>query len=75
MADRNPSVEEEIFISKLSLVDLAGSERGTTLVANNQRIVEGTKINQSLLVFFGSGIIPHKAFPVIQPLRTTSPGY
>ena len=48
--DKNPSVEEVISVSKFSLVDLAGSERGGALWNNNQRIVEGTKINQSLLV-------------------------
>ena len=31
-------------------MDLAGSERGVAVWNNNQRIVEGTKINQSLLV-------------------------
>lgn len=50
VTDKNPSLNPEIFISKFSMVDLAGSERGGTMGSNNQRLVEGTKINQSLLV-------------------------
>ena len=37
-------------ISRLNLVDLAGSERATNTTNKGQRMVEGAKINQSLLV-------------------------
>lgn len=40
--------KEEVNIGKLSLVDLAGSERAVG--GKNQRQLEGSKINKSLLV-------------------------
>jgi kinesin family protein 18/19 len=39
----------ETLIGKLSLIDLAGSERGTVTENRGIRLVEGAKINRSLL--------------------------
>lgn len=39
----------ETLIGKLSLIDLAGSERGTVTENRGLRLVEGAKINRSLL--------------------------
>lgn len=44
------SNKTEIKSSKLSLVDLAGSERASATSNRGQRMVEGAKINQSLLI-------------------------
>lgn len=48
--DRNQGIEEQINAAKLLLVDLAGSERAANTQNSGQRMVEGGKINQSLLV-------------------------
>lgn len=39
----------ESVIGKLSLIDLAGSERGTVTENRGIRLMEGAKINRSLL--------------------------
>ena len=39
----------ESIIGKLSLIDLAGSERGTVTENRGLRLMEGAKINRSLL--------------------------
>lgn len=39
----------ENFLGKLSLIDLAGSERGTVTENRGIRLLEGAKINRSLL--------------------------
>ncbi len=44
------STVEESVSSKLFLIDLAGSERASNTTNKGQRMVEGAKINQSLLV-------------------------
>lgn len=44
---RNTTVEN--IIGKLSLIDLAGSERGTVTENRGLRLMEGAKINRSLL--------------------------
>lgn len=44
---RNTTVEN--IIGKLSLIDLAGSERGTVTENRGIRLMEGAKINRSLL--------------------------
>jgi kinesin family protein 18/19 len=44
------STVEETVGSKLVMVDLAGSERGANTTNRGMRMVEGAKINQSLLV-------------------------
>ena len=47
--DRSPGVEDTVRIGKLSLVDLAGSERASKTNNRGQRMLEGAKINRSLL--------------------------
>jgi kinesin family protein 18/19 len=47
--DRTKNIEQEMLCGKLSLVDLAGSERGTVTENRGIRLVEGAKINTSLL--------------------------
>lgn len=49
MKDKTKNTEEEILCGKLSLVDLAGSERGTVTENRGIRLMEGAKINTSLL--------------------------
>ena len=48
--DKAQSTTDETQISRLSLVDLAGSERASNTTNKGQRMVEGAKITQSLLV-------------------------
>jgi len=48
--DKNQGVDEEVNMAKFSLIDLAGSERGANNSNRGIRLLEGTKINQSLLV-------------------------
>ena len=48
--DKAQSTNEETQVSRLSLVDLAGSERAANTTNKGQRMMEGAKINQSLLV-------------------------
>lgn len=47
--DKTKNVEHEVLCGKLSLVDLAGSERGTVTENRGIRLMEGAKINTSLL--------------------------
>jgi kinesin family protein 18/19 len=47
--DRIQSTEVDIYQGKLSLIDLAGSERGTVTENRGIRLLEGAKINRSLL--------------------------
>lgn len=47
--DKVKNIEEEFLCGKLSLVDLAGSERGTVTENRGIRLMEGAKINTSLL--------------------------
>ena len=47
--DKTKNVEHEVLCGKLSLVDLAGSERGTVTENRGIRLLEGAKINTSLL--------------------------
>ena len=47
--DRAPGTEEHVKTGKLSLVDLAGSERASKTNNRGQRMLEGAKINRSLL--------------------------
>jgi len=47
--DKLQNIEEEFLCGKLSLVDLAGSERGTVTENRGIRLMEGAKINTSLL--------------------------
>lgn len=47
--DKTKNIEEEVLCGKLSLVDLAGSERGTVTENRGIRLLEGAKINTSLL--------------------------
>ena len=44
---KNTTIEN--IIGKLSLIDLAGSERGTVTENRGLRLMEGAKINRSLL--------------------------
>lgn len=46
---RTRSINVETLVGKLSLIDLAGSERGTVTENRGIRLVEGAKINRSLL--------------------------
>lgn len=48
--EKNQGLSTDIRTSKLSLVDLAGSERASNTTNRGIRMVEGAKINQSLLV-------------------------
>ncbi|EAS04332.2 kinesin motor catalytic domain protein (macronuclear) [Tetrahymena thermophila SB210] len=48
--DKASGIQSEIQYSKLSLVDLAGSERAANTQNRGIRLIEGAKINQSLLV-------------------------
>lgn len=47
--DKTKNTEHEVLCGKLSLVDLAGSERGTVTENRGIRLMEGAKINTSLL--------------------------
>ncbi|OMJ95238.1 hypothetical protein SteCoe_1450 [Stentor coeruleus] len=47
--DRIQATEVDIYQAKLSLIDLAGSERGTVTENRGIRLLEGAKINRSLL--------------------------
>lgn len=47
--DRARGTSYEVMHSKLSLIDLAGSERGTSTGNRGIRMMEGAKINRSLL--------------------------
>ena len=47
--DRIQATEVDIYQGKLSLIDLAGSERGTVTENRGIRLLEGAKINRSLL--------------------------
>lgn len=47
--DKLKNIEEQFLCGKLSLVDLAGSERGTVTENRGIRLMEGAKINTSLL--------------------------
>jgi len=49
ITDKNKGTDYDILESKLSLIDLAGSERGTVTENRGLRLVEGAKINRSLL--------------------------
>ncbi|KAH9981852.1 kinesin-domain-containing protein [Russula compacta] len=46
---RTASLTEERFMGTLSIIDLAGSERAAATTNMGQRMVEGAKINKSLL--------------------------
>jgi kinesin family protein 18/19 len=46
---KTKSTNVETLIGKLSLIDLAGSERGTVTENRGLRLMEGAKINRSLL--------------------------
>jgi kinesin family protein 18/19 len=46
---RTKNTSVETLIGKLSLIDLAGSERGTATENRGIRLMEGAKINRSLL--------------------------
>lgn len=46
---RTRSINVETLIGKLSLIDLAGSQRGTATENRGIRLMEGAKINRSLL--------------------------
>lgn len=48
--EKNQGFSTDIKTSKLSLVDLAGSERASNTTNRGIRMVEGAKINQSLLI-------------------------
>ena len=47
--DKTKNIHQEVLCGKLSLVDLAGSERGTVTENRGIRLMEGAKINTSLL--------------------------
>lgn len=47
--NRTRNTEMDILMGKLSLIDLAGSERGTVTENRGIRLLEGAKINRSLL--------------------------
>ena len=47
--DKTKSTNMEMLCGKLSLIDLAGSERGSVTENRGIRLVEGAKINRSLL--------------------------
>ncbi|OMJ85996.1 hypothetical protein SteCoe_12564 [Stentor coeruleus] len=47
--DRIQATEVDVYQGKLSLIDLAGSERGTVTENRGIRLLEGAKINRSLL--------------------------
>lgn len=47
--DKTKNIHHEVLCGKLSLVDLAGSERGTVTENRGIRLMEGAKINTSLL--------------------------
>lgn len=47
--DKIKNTTEEVLCGKLSLVDLAGSERGTVTENRGIRLLEGARINTSLL--------------------------
>ena len=49
MRDKIKNTEQEVLCGKLSLIDLAGSERGTVTGNRGIRLMEGAKINTSLL--------------------------
>ena len=46
---KTKNIHVENFLGKLSLIDLAGSERGTVTENRGLRLLEGAKINRSLL--------------------------
>ena len=46
---RTKNTTVETILGKLSLIDLAGSERGTVTENRGIRLMEGAKINRSLL--------------------------
>ncbi len=46
---KTKNIHVETFLGKLSLIDLAGSERGTVTENRGLRLLEGAKINRSLL--------------------------
>jgi len=46
---KTKNYQVETFLGKLSLIDLAGSERGTVTENRGIRLLEGAKINRSLL--------------------------
>ena len=46
---KTKSTNVETLVGKLSLIDLAGSERGTVTENRGIRLMEGAKINRSLL--------------------------
>ena len=46
---RTKNINVETLMGKLSLIDLAGSERGTVTENRGIRLMEGAKINRSLL--------------------------
>lgn len=48
-SDKTRNTSVEVNYSKLSLIDLAGSERGTSTGNRGIRMMEGAKINRSLL--------------------------
>lgn len=47
--NKTKNIKVENIIGKLSLIDLAGSERGTVTENRGLRLMEGAKINRSLL--------------------------
>lgn len=47
--DRTKNTDMELLCGKLSLIDLAGSERGSVTENRGVRLMEGAKINRSLL--------------------------
>eukprot|EP01017_Pseudomicrothorax_dubius_P018235 TRINITY_DN20249_c0_g2_i1.p1 TRINITY_DN20249_c0_g2~~TRINITY_DN20249_c0_g2_i1.p1 ORF type:complete len:294 (-),score=45.73 TRINITY_DN20249_c0_g2_i1:34-915(-) len=46
---KTKNTEVETLVGKLSMIDLAGSERGTVTENRGMRLIEGAKINRSLL--------------------------
>ncbi len=46
---KTKNIKVESILGKLSLIDLAGSERGTVTENRGIRLMEGAKINRSLL--------------------------
>ena len=46
---RTKNINVETLMGKLSVIDLAGSERGTVTANRGIRLMEGAKINRSLL--------------------------
>ena len=47
--EKGRDIEEEITLGKLSMIDLAGSERASNTNTKGMRMIEGAKINKSLL--------------------------